>query len=145
MSIELRQAVKEDMKTIWQMQVEAFKGLLETYQDYDLSPAAEGPEKVMARFGQPFTRYFFIVADGIDVGAVRVVDMKDGSRTRISPIFIMPNHKERTPVKPREISNAVFEELKVELMISGNTSTSPRNTKRNMAITNAIKKKAIQI
>lgn len=86
MSIELRQAVKEDMKTIWEMQVEAFKGLLETYQDYDLSPAAEGPEKVMARFEQPWTKYFFITADGVDVGAVRVINKKDGSRKRISPI-----------------------------------------------------------
>ena len=81
------------MQTIWQMQVEAFKGLLETYQDYDLSPAAEGPEKVMARFEQPWTTYFFIVADGVNVGAVRVVDKKDGSRKRISPIFVMPDQR----------------------------------------------------
>lgn len=81
------------MQTIWQMQVEAFKGLLETYQDYDLSPAAEGPEKVMARFEQPWTTYFFIVADGLNVGAVRVVDKKDSSRKRISPIFVMPDKR----------------------------------------------------
>ena len=81
------------MQTIWQMQVEAFKGLLETYQDYDLSPAAEGVEKVMARFEQPWTTYFFIVADGVNVGAVRVVDKKDGSRKRISPIFVMPDQR----------------------------------------------------
>ena len=93
MSIELRQAKRDDMQTIWQMQVEAFKGLLETYQDYDLSPAAEGPEKVMARFEQPWTTYFFIVADGVNVGAVRVVDKKDGSRQRISPIFVMPDKR----------------------------------------------------
>lgn len=93
MSIELRQAKRDDMQTIWQMQVEAFKGLLETYQDYDLSPAAEGPEKVMARFEQPWTTYFFIVADGVNVGAVRVVDKKDGSRKRISPIFVMPDKR----------------------------------------------------
>ena len=95
MSIELRQAKRDDMQTIWQMQVEAFKGLLETYQDYDLSPAAEGVEKVMARFEQPWTTYFFIVADGVNVGAVRVVDKKDGSRKRISPIFVMPDQRGR--------------------------------------------------
>ena len=95
MSIELRQAKRDDMQTIWQMQVEAFKGLLETYQDYDLSPAAEGLEKVMARFEQPWTTYFFIVADGVNVGAVRVVDKKDGSRKRISPIFVMPDQRGR--------------------------------------------------
>lgn len=95
MSIELRQAKRDDMQSIWQMQVEAFRGLLETYQDYDLSPAAEGVEKVMARFEQPWTTYFFIVADGVNVGAVRVVDKKDGSRKRISPIFVMPDQRGR--------------------------------------------------
>ena len=93
MSIELRQAKRDDMQTIWQMQVEAFRGLLETYQDYDLSPAAEGVEKVMARFEQPWTTYFFIVADGVNVGAVRVVDKKDGSRKRISPLWIMEEYR----------------------------------------------------
>jgi RimJ/RimL family protein N-acetyltransferase len=93
MSIELRQAKRDDTQTIWQMQVEAFKGLLETYQDYDLSPAAEGPEKVMARFEQPWTKYFFITADGVNVGAVRVVDKKDGSRKRISPLWIMKEYR----------------------------------------------------
>ena len=93
MSITLRKAEREDLQKIWQMQVEAFKGLLETYQDYDLSPAAEGLEKVMARFEQPWTTYFFIVADGVNVGAVRVVDKKDGSRKRISPIFVMPDQR----------------------------------------------------
>ena len=62
-----------------------------------------------------------------------------------SPIFMMPSHKESTPVKPREISKAVFEELKVELMISENTSASPRNTRRKVAMTKAIRKKAIQM
>ena len=95
MSIELRQAKRDDMQTIWQMQVEAFKGLLETYQDYDLSPAAERLEKVMARFEQAWTTYVFITADGVDVGAVRVIDKKDGSRKRISPIFIMPEYRGR--------------------------------------------------
>ena len=95
MSIELRKAEREDIKTIWQMQVEAFRGLLETYHDYDLSPACEGIDKIEARFNQPWTTYFFIVAGGIEAGAVRVVDKKDGSRKRISPIFIMPEYRGR--------------------------------------------------
>ena len=75
------------------MQIEAFRGLLEKYQDYDLSPAAEGVDKVMARFEQPWTKYFFIEADGTDVGAIRVVDKKDGSRKRISPLWIMEEYR----------------------------------------------------
>jgi hypothetical protein len=93
MDIRLRQAARNDLETIWKMQVEAFKGLLETYQDYDLSPANESIDKIIARFEQPWTKYYFITADGIDVGAVRVVDKKDGSRKRISPIFVMPEYR----------------------------------------------------
>ena len=35
MKIELLKATESDIKEIWKMQVEAFKGLLEKYQDYD--------------------------------------------------------------------------------------------------------------
>ena len=83
MSVTLRQAKREDVETIWKMQVEAFRGLLEKYQDYDISPGAEGIDKVDARFEQPWTKYFFIEAEGTDVGVIRVVDKKDGSRKRI--------------------------------------------------------------
>ena len=89
MSVTLRQAKREDIKTIWKMQVEAFSDLLAVYQDYDMSPSAEGLDKVMARFEQPWTRYYFIEAEGKDVGAIRVVDKRDGSRKRISPLWIM--------------------------------------------------------
>jgi hypothetical protein len=95
MSVELIPATREDMHNLWEMQVEAFRGLLETYQDYDMSPAAESFDKVLARFEQPWTKYYFIVADGVKAGAVRVVDKKDGSRKRISPIFIMPGFRGR--------------------------------------------------
>ena len=89
MSVTLRQAKREDIKTIWKMQVEAFSDLLAVYQDYDMSPSAEGLDKVMARFEQPWTRYYFIEAEGKDVGAIRVIDKRDGSRKRISPLWIM--------------------------------------------------------
>ena len=89
MSVTLRQAKREDLEKIWKMQTEAFAGLLEKYQDYDMSPAAEKIDKIIARFEQPWTTYFFIEAEGTDVGAVRVVDKKDGSRKRISPLWIM--------------------------------------------------------
>ena len=95
MSIELRPVVREDIETVWKMQVEAFSELLEKYQDYDISPAAEGRDKVMARFEQPWTTYFFIKADDENVGVIRVVDKKDGSRKRISPIWIMQEHRNK--------------------------------------------------
>ena len=89
MSVTLRQATRDEVQKIWEMQVEAFRELLEKYQDYDLSPAAEPVDKVIARFEQPWTKYFFIEAEGTDVGVIRVVDMNDGSRKRISPLWIM--------------------------------------------------------
>ncbi len=36
MIIELKPIVREDIETIWRMQVEAFSELLEKYQDMDI-------------------------------------------------------------------------------------------------------------
>ena len=93
MNIELVTATRDDIETIWKMQVEAFRGLLEKYRDYDISPATESIEKVAARFCQPETTYYFLVADGRKVGVVRVVDGRDGTRKRISPLWIMPGER----------------------------------------------------
>ena len=77
------------------MQVEAFQVLLDKYQDFDTSPASEPVDKVLARFEQPWTTYFFIMANGEKAGVIRVVDKKDGSTKRISPIWIMPEFRNR--------------------------------------------------
>jgi predicted GNAT family acetyltransferase len=95
MSVELKAVTRDDIETVWKMQVEAFAGLLEKYRDFDMSPAAEGVDKVLARFEQPWTTYYFIVANDEKVGVVRVVDKKDGSRKRISPIWIMPKYRNK--------------------------------------------------
>lgn len=89
MAVTLRKAVREDMETIWRMQTEAFSELLDKYQDFDTSPAAESLETIMAKFEQPWTAYYFIVQDDRIVGAVRVVNKNEGSRKRISPLWIM--------------------------------------------------------
>lgn len=94
-NVILKIATQDDMQTIWEMQVRAFSDLLEKYQDYEMSPAAESFEKVMARYRQPWTTYYFIVAEDEVVGAIRVVDKKDGSRKRISPIWIMKEHRNK--------------------------------------------------
>ncbi len=93
--IELIQAKKEDMETIWKMQLKAFAGLLEKYNDYDMSPGAEKFDMVMARFEQPWTIYYFIVANSERVGVIRIIDKKDGSKKRISPIWIMPEFRNK--------------------------------------------------
>ena len=72
-NILLKVATEEDMQTVWEMQVKAFSNLLEKYQDYDTSPAAESFEKVMTKYQQPWTTYYFITADSETVGVIRVV------------------------------------------------------------------------
>lgn len=95
MSVSLRQAAIEDIELIWKMQVEAFTGLLDKYQDYDMSPATESLEKIKSKYEQPWTTYYFIMDDDLAVGAVRVVNKSDGSRKRISPIWIMPKFRNK--------------------------------------------------
>lgn len=95
MSVRLVPVKREDVETVWRMQVEAFSDMLEKYQDYELSPATEDVDRVIARFEQPETTYFFIVADDKKVGAIRVVDRQDESRKRISPIFIMKDFRNK--------------------------------------------------
>jgi RimJ/RimL family protein N-acetyltransferase len=94
-NIILKPVAEEDIETVWKMQVEAFSELLEKYRDFELSPAAESMDKVAARFGQPWTTYYFIMADEEKAGVIRVVDKKDGSRKRISPIWIMPEYRNK--------------------------------------------------
>ena len=93
--VTLRLATSEDLEKIWKMQVEAFAGLLEKYKDYELSPASEGIDKIEARFAQEGSAYYFIEAEGADVGVIRIVDRKDGTRKRISPLWIMSFYRGR--------------------------------------------------
>ena len=62
-----------------------------------------------------------------------------------SPIFIMPSQSESTPVRPREISNAVLAEENVESMIAGKTVVSPNTSSFTTAMTKAMTKNATQI
>ena len=93
--VTLRLATSEELEKIWKMQVEAFAGLLEKYKDYELSPASECIDKIEARFAQEGSAYYFIEAEGADVGVIRIVDRKDGTRKRISPLWIMPSYRGR--------------------------------------------------
>ena len=50
MAVTLKKATRGDIETIWKMQVEAFADLLDKYQDFDISPATESLEKIIAKF-----------------------------------------------------------------------------------------------
>lgn len=95
MNIELVRAAAENAEILWKMQTEAFAELFECYQDVDTNPANEPLSKTVFRLSQPETYFYFIKADDTIVGAIRVVDKGDGSAKRISPLFIMPNYREK--------------------------------------------------
>lgn len=88
--VTLCRATLQDVEELHAMQVTAFRGLLEKYQDYSTSPAAEDVEKVALRLKQEFTYYYFIFLGDQKAGAVRVIDKKDGGRKRISPLYVLP-------------------------------------------------------
>lgn len=91
MGVNLVRAGLADAKEIHAMQVEAFRELLEKYQDYDTSPGSESIEKVEMRLKQDATYFYFICMGQKKVGAVRVVVSEEqGKNKRISPIFILP-------------------------------------------------------
>ena len=95
MNISLKQVITEDeIKHLWKMQICAFSDLLSKYKDFETNPGAESLEKVIQKYNQPWTKYYFILEGDTIVGAVRVIDKKDGSRKRISPIFIMKEFRD---------------------------------------------------
>ncbi len=87
--MKLVRANINDCEKIHSMQTEAFADLLHKYKDFDTSPACESIERIKEKLSQEFT-YFYLIyqADNL-VGAIRVVDQKNGNRKRVSPIFIM--------------------------------------------------------
>lgn len=96
MDINLIKIGVDDAEKLWRMQVTAFRDLYERYQDAETSPAAEKIDKIIIRLNQSFTYYYFIEANSIIVGAVRVVDRKEeGMAKRISPIFVMKEYRNK--------------------------------------------------
>lgn len=84
----------EDAHKLWEMQVEAFYELYQKYQDTETSPVTETVDRIVIRLQQPFTYYYYIQENGMNMGAVRVVDKKENDiPKRISPIFIMPQYR----------------------------------------------------
>ena len=94
MEIKLIKANLADAKKLWKMQVEAFRELLEKYQDFDTNPSSEPLNRTIERISMPETYYYFIVYNDNVAGAIRVVDKKDNiTPKRISPIWVMPEFR----------------------------------------------------
>ena len=94
-----------DCEKIWSMQIEAFADLLAKYQDYETSPGNESKERIRAKLLDEFTFFYFIYYENDIVGAVRVVDRKNGDRKRIAPIFIMKRFRNKG------LAQKTFEEI----------------------------------
>ncbi len=92
-SVLLKKADADDAEEIHRMQIASFAELYAKYSDHDTNPGNETVERVRQRLDQPFTYYYFICADECKVGAVRIVDKKDKTPKKISPIFILPEHR----------------------------------------------------
>ena len=96
MKIELMKITLKDAKEIWEMQVKAFKELLDKYQDFETNPANEFISNIEMRLKQNFTFFYFICIDNKKVGAIRIIDHKEENKNkRISPIFILPKYRNK--------------------------------------------------
>ena len=96
MNVQLVRIGLDEAEDLWKLQTRAFMDLYERYQDTETSPATEKLEKIIMRLNQSFTYYYYIEVDGQNVGAIRVVDLaEEGKAKRISPIFIMPEYRNK--------------------------------------------------
>ncbi len=88
-SIKLVKANINNAKELHEMQVKTFKPLLEKYRDLSTNPANEKMERTISRINQPFTDYFLIRYNEINIGGIRII--RKGNRAyRLGPIFILP-------------------------------------------------------
>lgn len=95
MLIELKLILPQEAAQLLAMQRAAFMPLLEKYHDDATSPACESQQRVLARITQPGSFYYWIALNQTRIGAVRVLDRKNGERKKISPIFILPQYQNR--------------------------------------------------
>lgn len=95
MSIKLVRIGVNDAGKLWTMQVQAFQKLLDKYQDLETNPANETKEKIKTKLLQKQTFFYYIYEGNDIVGAIRVIDKKDGSRKRVAPVFIMEKFRNK--------------------------------------------------
>ena len=65
------------------------------YQDFETSPANETKEKIRAKLLQAYTCFYYIYEGKDNMGAIRVIDRKDGSRKRAAPVFILEKFRNK--------------------------------------------------
>lgn len=68
---------------------------MDKYQDLETNPANETKEKIKTKLLQKQTFFYYIYEGNDIVGAIRVIDKKDGSRKRVAPVFIMEKFRNK--------------------------------------------------
>lgn len=91
--LQLVRCTVSDLELIREMQRKAFAALLDNYQDHDMSPANESMERIMWKLQQTDSYFYRIEVNGKVVGAIRVVDVGNNGRKRISPLFVLPQYR----------------------------------------------------
>ena len=92
-AISLEKAVCEDCTQIYEMQIAAFRALLEKYRDYETNPGAEMPERTVLRFNEPETDFWLITLENRHIGAIRICNF--GALCKLKQIFILPEYQDR--------------------------------------------------
>ncbi|PFA69177.1 GNAT family N-acetyltransferase [Bacillus sp. AFS015802] len=92
MKVRLEKATNQDAQSIFDIQVKAFKPLLDRYKDHDTNPANETIEKVQHRINRPNGGFYKIFTDDTLAGAICVYWKEDG-QFWISPMFILPSYQ----------------------------------------------------
>ena len=89
--ISLRKAQRNEVDALHRIQLTAFRALLDKYQDLDTNPGAEGIERIVERYDQEYTNYYFIQHNDTIIGMIRVCDF--GDICHVSPICILPEYQ----------------------------------------------------
>ena len=88
--ITLEKAFFTDCAQIHEMQITAFRKLLDKYQDIQTNPGAETLDNIKWRMEQGNSTYYFITLERRQrIGVIRIVQPNPES-CRISPMFILP-------------------------------------------------------
>ncbi len=82
-----------DAEELLALQKSGFADIYAKYQDHDTSPVNESLEHLRGKLENPCTYFYRIETNRTTVGAIRVVYSPDGSLKRISPLFILPEHR----------------------------------------------------
>lgn len=92
MVVKLEKAIESDANAIFEIQVNAFKPLLEKYKDFNTNPANETINRVVTRINNPTGDFYKIIVENVHVGAIYVF-WKEQKQFWISPMFILSTYQ----------------------------------------------------